>query len=97
MTTTTQLPGLGHYTYSATLTDFVAGYLNDFAYEFDIPAIVEDFRDALNELLAPHGITMHGDDFYSELPVHPEPRKVIRAALAEVGLGGIVQHHELPG
>lgn len=91
MTTTTQLHSIGSYTMSATLTDFVAGYLGEFFDDYDLDGLVAAYRDGINAELADAGISLHGDDFYSTVPVVEDSRELIKAAIEEVDLAPLAE------
>lgn len=91
MTTTTQLHGIGSYSNSATLTDFVAPYLGEFAGDYDVEGLVNAFRDGVNEALEGTGIVLRGDDFYSTYPAREDASDLIRAALEDVDLGPLAE------
>ncbi len=81
---TTQAGSWGNYTHSVTLRDSVVEYLNEFAEEYDVDAIVCGYRDATLK-----GIVLCGDDFFVDYPADPEVGDLIRAAIAEVELNAI--------
>src|SRR5690606_9362908 len=49
---------------AGSMRDYITTALGDHADDYDIDAITADYRDAINERLAPHGITLAGDEFY---------------------------------
>src|SRR5690606_14552492 len=49
---------------AGSMRDYITTALGDYADDYDIDAIIADYRDAINERLAPHGITLAGDEFY---------------------------------
>lgn len=69
--------------FSATLTDYAAEALGEFVADYDLPAIVADYRDAIQaelDVQAP-GVTVHGEgDLYGPHPhIDVDPRAVLEA------------------
>lgn len=91
---TTQLPGFGHYTRSATVADYITDYLGGHVDEFDLEALATAFRAAVNVKLSFYGVTLIGDDFYAQAPVHDEAHDAIHAALVSVDLGRLARGYE---
>lgn len=74
-----------------TLTDEVVGALGDFGNDYDIPAIVAEYRAAIQENL-PEGVTVHGEGML----YGPYPRVEFdhEAAMEAVDFWPIVERHE---
>jgi hypothetical protein len=93
--TTTDLGGFGSFTYSARVVDFVSGYLNEYADRFDVDGLVDAWRDAVNAKLAPHGISLHGDDFYGVYPATQGYGELIRDAIESTDLADLAPLFDL--
>lgn len=93
--TTTDLHGIGSYCGSATLENFVEGYLGEHADDYDVDGLVAEFRYQLNERLAPTGITLAGDNFYSTVPVAENHAELIKDALDTVDLAPIAERFDV--
>lgn len=50
-----------------TVEDTVAVALGDHANDYDLDAVIADYRDAINDAL-PAGVTLNGNDFYGPYP-----------------------------
>lgn len=96
-TTTTQLHGFGSYTTSVTVEDFVVGYLDEFADDYDVDGLVHAFRERVNNELAGTGISLHGDDFYSTVPVRDDAADLIRNAIHSPELAELAARFDLSG
>lgn len=83
----TELLGFGHYTSSARVEDFVAGYLGEFADDYNLDGLVAAYRAAVNTELADSGITLCGDDFYATYPAPDDAEDLINAAIEAPDLG----------
>ena len=90
-TINTMVPAAGTAT---NLHDYVASALGDYADDYDIDAITADYRDAINEHLAPHGITLAGDEFHGPYPRPENAAEVIAEAGEDVDLWEIVARHD---
>jgi hypothetical protein len=91
---TTPLLGFGAYTHSARVEDTVADYLGEFAGDYDFEGLVAAYRDAINIQLDSTGISLHGDDFYSNYPAPGNSTELIEAALENVDLGGLAEQYD---
>lgn len=76
---------------SASITDYVAGALGDFAGDYDVDAVTDGFRDAINAELDGTGVSLHGDEFYGP---HPREDVDIAAAIERVDFWEIAAKHE---
>lgn len=76
---------------AANLADYVAISLGDYSDDYDIDAIVDDYRDAINEQLEGTGITLNGDEFYGP---HPRENVDIAAAIEAVDFYEIAERHD---
>jgi hypothetical protein len=87
---------LGRASSTTTLTEYVSGTLAEFADDYDVPAIVAEYRDMINSAL-PDGVTLHGEDYfvgpYRPDGWKPEELEAVRAAIADVPLWGIIDRH----
>src|SRR5690606_36588268 len=90
-TITTMVPDAGTVT---SLADYVATALGDHADDYDIDAITADYRDAINEHLTPHGITLAGDECYGPHPRPENAGEIIADAIEDVDLWEIVARHD---
>jgi len=90
-TINTMVPDAGTVT---SLAGYVAGALGDYADDYDIDAIVEEYREAINKHLAPHGITLAGDEFYGPYPRPENAGEIIADAIESVDFWAIVARHE---
>lgn len=61
-------PILTDATHNPSLTDYVTAYLGDAAEDFEVEAIVDALRDAINNVL-PDGLSLYGDELYGEYGV----------------------------
>lgn len=50
----------------ATLTDYVVGALGDFADDYDVTAVEDAYRDAIDAAISPFGLTLAGDELLTE-------------------------------
>lgn len=75
---------------SLTVEDSVAVALGDFAEDYDVDAVVADYRQAINDRL-PEGVFLAGDEFYG-----PYPRQDVdlAEAVAAVDFWGIADRHD---
>lgn len=79
---------------ASSLADYVAIALGDVAGDYDIEAIVEEYRDAINERLADEGITLAGDEFYGPYPRPENAGEIIADAIKDVDFWTIVARQE---
>lgn len=79
---------------ASSLADYVAIALGDVAGDYDIEAIVEEYRGAINERLADEGITLAGDEFYGPYPRPENAGEIIADAIKDVDFWTIVARHE---
>src|SRR5690554_3996946 len=74
--------------------DYITTALGDYADDYDIEAIVDEYRDAINERLADQGITLAGDEFYGPSPRPENAAEVIADAIKDVDFWTIVERHD---
>lgn len=79
---------------ASSLADYVASALGDHADDYDIDAIVDEYRDAINKHLADEGITLAGDEFYGPYPRPENAGEIIADAIKDVDFWTIVARHE---
>ena len=79
---------------ASSLADYVAIALGDVAGDYDIDAIVEEYRGAINERLADEGITLAGDEFYGPYPRPENAGEIIADAIKDVDFWTIVARQE---
>lgn len=79
---------------AGSMRDYITTALGDYADAYDIEAIVDEYRDAINERLADQGITLAGDEFYGPHPRPENSRDTIAAAIGEVDFWTIVERHD---
>lgn len=77
-----------------TLRDGLVAALGDSADSFDVDAIAEDYRTAINTTLDDRGITLAGESFYGPYPRPAEARQEIAAAVEAVDLWEIVARYD---
>lgn len=77
---------------SSSLHNYVTTALGDFAGDYDVDALVDDFRDAINAELEGTGVSLNGDEFYG-----PRPREDvdIAGAIEAVDFWQIAAKHEV--
>ena len=90
-TINTMVPDAGTVT---SLHDYVAGALGDHADDYNIDAIVDEYRDAINERLADQGIVLAGDEFYGPYPRPENAGEIIADAIKDVDFWTIVERHD---
>ncbi len=56
----------------ATLTDYVSGALGDFADDYDIAAVEDSYRDAIDAAISRFGLTLAGDELLTEYGTAPQ-------------------------
>lgn len=78
-----------------TLRDTIDAVLGDSADTFDVDAIEEDYRSAVNAELDDRGIVLAGEVFYGPYPRPAEAREMIAGAVDAVDLGEILARHDL--
>lgn len=95
MTTTTDYGTWANHNDGSTLTieDTVAEILGDYASEYDIDAIVAEYRQAVDAML-PVGVTLHGNDFYGPYPVDMTAYNAIRGAIRAADFWAIAERHD---
>ena len=69
---------------AGSMRDYITTALGGYADDYDIDAITADYRDAINERLAPHGITLAGDEFYGPYPRIENAGEIIADAIESV-------------
>ncbi len=79
---------------AGSMRDYITTALGDHADDYDIDAITADYRDAINERLAPHGITLAGDEFYGPYPRPENAGETIADAIKDVDFWTIVERHD---
>jgi len=79
---------------ASSLADYVASALGDYADDYDIDAIVDEYREAINERLADQGITLAGDEFYGPYPRIENAGEIIASAIEDVDFWEIVARHD---
>ena len=79
---------------AGSMRDYITTALGDYADDYDIEAIVDEYRDAINERLADQGITLAGDEFYGPYPRIENAAEVIAEAVEDVDFWTIVARHE---
>ena len=77
---------------SSSLYDYVSTALGDFAGDYDVDALVDDFRDAINAELEGTGVSLNGDEFYGP---HPREDVDIAGAIEAVDFWQIAAKHEV--
>src|SRR5690606_40764612 len=90
-TINTMVPDAGTVT---SLADYVAGALGDVAGDYDIDAIVEEYRDAINERLADQGITLRSAEVYGPYPRIENAGETIADAIEDGDFWAIVARHD---
>lgn len=77
---------------SATLADYIAGALGDYAADYDLTAIETEVRAALNAAL-PEGVSLAGNELYG--PYDERSREIdYPAVLGRVDFWEIAARHE---
>ena len=90
-TINTMVPDAGTVT---SLRDYITTALGDVAGDYDIDAIIDEYRDAINKHLADEGITLAGDEFYGPHPRPENAGEIIADAIESVDFWTIVARHE---
>ncbi|WP_399559238.1 hypothetical protein OH809_45530 (plasmid) [Streptomyces sp. NBC_00873] len=90
-------------TYSTRITDTVAAALGDHASDYDLDALVNAYRDAINEAL-PDSVILAGNEFYSphhvedkdfaDYPTDDDGRLDVKAVVEGVDFWKIAARHE---
>lgn len=102
MTVTTEIGNWWSLTGSdSSVTNTVRNYLGDFVDDFDVDAIADDYRDAINDLL-PEYIWLAGDTLYGpyEPPADWDPDWTVdfwERVEIEIDFDAIVQRHDISG
>ncbi|MGV2386125.1 MAG UNVERIFIED_CONTAM: hypothetical protein LOD86_12780 [Thermobifida fusca] len=79
---------------AGSMRDYITTALGDHADDYDIDAIVEEYREAINERLADQGITLAGDEFYGPYPRPENAGETIADAIESVDFWEIVERHD---
>src|SRR5690554_1521453 len=79
---------------AGSMRDYITTALGDHADDYDIDAIVDEYRDAINERLADQGITLAGDEFYGPYPRPENAGETIADAIESVDFWTIVERHD---
>jgi hypothetical protein len=74
-----------------TLHDYVATALGDHADDYDIDALADAYRDAVNRELEPTGVALRGDEFYGP---HPVVEVDFAAAFEAVDFWSLAAEHD---
>ncbi|GAB3471315.1 hypothetical protein [Actinophytocola sediminis] len=93
---TTDLSGWGRFGEYVDLGTEVTQYLAEHAADFDVPALVNAYRDAINTQLADTGVSLVGSDFYSTYPAPDGWDELVRDAIAAVDLGDLLSDYATP-
>lgn len=78
---------------TATVEDHVAAALDGYTGDYDVPAIVSDYREAINQAL-PQGVTLHERLITGPYPLDHELHAAIRPAVESVDFWAIVARHD---
>lgn len=82
---------------SARLEDSVADYLGEYGDEYDVDAICDEYRDAVNNIL-PDRVALVGNDLYGPYATRNEfDWEEISEELETIDLAAIVDRHEITG
>lgn len=88
---------LGPSSSTVTIQGTVADAVGEFAADYDIDAIITDYRDAINAAM-PEGVSLHGQDYivgpYRREGWTDEELAEVREAIASVDLWEIVGRHD---
>src|SRR5690606_35747328 len=79
---------------AGSMRDYITTALGDYADDYDIEAIIDEYRDAINERLADQGITLAGDEFYGPYPRIENAGETIADAIESVDFWAIVARHD---
>lgn len=79
---------------AGSMRDYITTALGDYADDYDIDAIIADYRGAINERLADQGITLAGDEFYGPYPRPENAGETIADAIESVDFWTIVERHD---
>lgn len=93
MNATTDYGAWSDFTNHYQPLDVVSDYLNEFAADYDVEAIVNDYVDAVNAAL-PDGVTLNGNLFFGPHPRPDDSSERIREAIESVDLAPIAARHE---
>lgn len=94
MTTTTEAGPWASFADSRLMIHTVEKYLGDIAGDYDLPGLVDAYRDAINTALGDTGITLDGEVFHSVYPVPDDAADQIRSAIESVDLGEIAERYD---
>ena len=76
---------------SGNISAYVTSALGDHTADYDVDALTDAFRDAINTELAGTGVSLHGDEFIGP---HPQQDVDIAAAIKEVDFWEIAAKHD---
>jgi hypothetical protein len=86
-----------------TVEQSIADYLGEFAKDFDVEAIVEDYREAIDEALPP-SVSLCGNEFigpyyatdcdFGDAPTTEFGDLDLKAIVAEIDLWAIIAKHD---
>lgn len=79
---------------AGSMRDYVTTALGDYADAYDIDAIVDEYRDAINDALDGTGITLAGDEFYGPHPGPENVAEIVADAIESVDFWTIVERHD---
>lgn len=94
MTARTLLGEIGQYTRYRELRDTVTEFLGDVAAEYDVDALTDAYRDAINDGLSGTGITLNGSKLFADYPAPEDAHDLIVGAIGSVDLGELASDHE---
>lgn len=72
----------------------VAVALDEFAEDYDVPALIAAYRAAIGEAL-PAGVSLCGDQFIGPWPIRTGITRAIGAAVASVDFWALAAAHEI--
>lgn len=79
---------------SKGMADYVTTSLGDFANDYDLDGLIEEYRGAINEQLDSTGISLNGDEFYGPYPRPENSTEVIADAIGAVDFWEIAARHD---
>jgi hypothetical protein len=84
----------GEWTYGSNhrVEDTVAGYLGEFAADYDLDGLVAAYREAINAAL-PGDIVLAGDSFYGPYPKPDGYGQGIQGAIDSVDLDALAEQY----
>ncbi len=77
-------------------TDYVEGSLGDYVSDYDVAAIVDEYVDAINDVL-PEGFRVVGDAIHREINTDYIEPESLRSLAEEVNFWEIAEKHEISG